>query len=835
MHDLARELRYVLRRIRRRPGFAAVVVLTFALGIGGTAGIFGVVDGVLLRPLPYDEPDRLVLLFGAETGQRTGSSWASYPDFVDFREQATTLSGLAAWATAGATLTEPDSEPQRLSLVPVTHDLFPMLGLAVGEGRRFQPRDDRLGAEPTVILSHGLWTRRFGADPALVGRTIRLDGTPHLVIGVMEDGVEFRDGDAFVPLVPRYGEDSRGMHRIVPVARLAPGRTLREADAEVAAIAARLESEYPDSNTNRSAYLQSLTDATVGDVRLTLWTVFGLVGVVLLIACANVANLLLARSGEVAREVALRNALGAERRHVLRQLAGESLVLAGLGGVAGLALAMAGLRLLKRVAPPDIPRLATVDLDARVLLFAALLTVTAGLLFAFLPTLRAVRVGLARHLREGAAASVEGGQGSRLVVVLEVALAVVALAAAGLLVHSFVRLQGVDAGFDRQEVLIVPLSLPQGKYWDGDDPEEDGARTVRFYEEAERRVASLPGVTDVAAAYMHPSRAAGSRAFSLPGVLEPPEGQRPEARIRPVTPGYFRTVGMKLVEGRDFTDRDGRGAPGAVIVNQSFVRTFFPAGDAVGHTVARSAWWAGQPEEFEIVGVVADVRMDGLAESVPTALYFPHAQFPFNQMNLVVASSIEPATLIPSIRERIWSIDADLPVETVSTLEEIRRGSIAPERFRTVLVALFAAVSLLLATVGIYGVPPTPWRAGGGRWAPDVAGRPGGRRPRPGGAPGDVARGPRPGRRGGGRGAAEPAADQPPLRGRSGRSVDLPGGRDRARGGRADRVPGSRAEGGPRRSGGGPACGVTAWARCCARSRARCDAIRSTPSRRSPC
>lgn len=703
MSDLRREIRQALRRMRRSPGFAVVVIVTMALGIGATAAVFSVVDGVLLRPLPYEEPGRLVMVWGSETGQRTGTWWASYPDFRDFEEQSVTLAELAAWSNGNATLTG-GGEPIEVDLTRVTHDLFPLLGVTPRLGRGFLPEEDAAGGAPVAMLSNGFWRDRFGADPAVVGRSIALDGRPHTVIGILPH--DFNEGEVYVPLVPEHAADQRGAHRIVPIGRLAPGLELRAAEAEIRAIAARLAAEYPETNTNRSAWLQPLHEAAVGDVETTLWTAFGMVGLVLLIASANVANLFLTRGEEQGREVALRSALGGRRRRILRQVGMEGLVLTGLGGIAGVAVAFGGLELVSGLAPAGIPRLEEAELSLRVLAFAALVTAASGLVFALLPGLRAFRVDLAARLKEGGRSTLRrsGGWLPQAVVVGEVALAVVAVVAAGLLVNSFVRLQGADAGFAARNVLVVPLSLPRGEYWDTSDPEEDGSRTVAFYREAERRLETLPGVTSVAAAYQHPLSAGWESSFWLPGVLEPPRGERPEARIRPVTPGYFRTAGIDLLEGRDFTERDDLAAPGVVIVNESFARTFFPAGDAIGHRVARGAWWKGQPEEFEIIGVVADVRMDGLSEAVPTALYFSHPQFPFSDMNLLVAATGDPGALVPAIRERIWSIDPDLPVQDVETLGDIRHGSVAAERFRTILVGVFGGLALLLSAIGIYGV-----------------------------------------------------------------------------------------------------------------------------------
>ena len=704
MEEFARDLRYALRQLVRKPGFAAVIVLTLALGIGANTAIFSVVDGVLLRPLPFDDPDELVILWGDESGQKTGISWTSYPDYIDFERQAESFESLAAWSGQSATLTAYGGDPVRVSVGQVTWNLFSMLGAGPAMGRGFLEEEDQLGAADVLVLSHAFWTNRLGADPDVVGKSLSLDDTPYQVVGVMPHDFGWDDAEVFAPLVPQYGRDSRGAHRILPLARLGDGVALERGDAEVAAIAARLEAEYPDTNTGRGAYLEPLHESVVGDVRATLWAVFGMVGLVLLIACANVANILLTRATERSQEIAVRSALGAGRRHILRQLGAESLVLATFGGVAGIAVAEGGLRLLKALSPGGIPRLDSVTLSGRVMLFAFLVTILTGLVFGLLPSLQATRVNLQARLKEGGRYGA-GRQRTRLsqaVVVGEVALALVAVVSAGLLVNSFLRLQKVDAGFSAESVLVVPIALPAGKYWNRGDP--DGRVAVAFYEEAERRVAALPGVNSVAAAYMHPLSGGWESSFIIKGVLEPPQGERPEARLRPVTPGYFRTVGMRLIKGRDIADTDDAGAPGVIVVNESFERTFFPDGDALGHTVERHPWWEALPYQYEIVGVVADVKMDGLTASVPTALYFSHPQFPFSDMNLVIGTDVDANTLLASVREEIWSIDPELPIEGAATLTEIRSGAVASEKFRTILVGMFAAIALLLSAIGIYGV-----------------------------------------------------------------------------------------------------------------------------------
>ncbi len=704
MHDFVRDLRYALRQLRRQPGFALVAMLTLALGIGATTAIFSVVDGVLLRPFPFEDPERLVFLWGDESGQRTGSNWTSYPDFIDFEEQAESFEALAASSLQDASLTEYGGDPTRVSITRVTWNLFPLLGVGPARGRGLLAEDDRPGAPDVAVLSHAFWTNRLGAEPDIVGRALTLDGKPFEVVGVLPRGIGWADGDLYAPLVPEYGQDPRGAHRILPLARLREGVESEAANAEVVAIAARLEADYPKTNTNRTAYLESLQETVVGDLRATLWTIFGMVGLVLLIACANVANLLLTRSTERGQEVAVRSALGAGRRHILRQLGTESLVLTALGGLAGVAVAAAGIQLLRALSPGGIARLDEVTLSGRVLAFAFLVTAVTGTVFALFPSLNAARADLQSRLKEGGRYPVGRARGrlSRGVVVVEVALALVATVAAGLLVNSFLRLQRVDAGFSAENVLVVPLALPVGKYWERGEP--DGRRVVAFYEEAERRIEALPGVTTVASAYMHPLSGGWESSFFIPGVLEPPEGQRPEARLRPVTPGYFRTVGMRLLKGRDIAETDGAESPGVVVVNESFERTFFPGGNALGHVVERGPWWEKLPYEYEIVGVVGDVKMDGLAESVPTALYFSHPQFPFSDMNIVVGGEVEVETLLPAIQREIWAVDPDLPIEGVATLAEIRTDEVASERFRTTLIGLFATIALVLSAIGIYGV-----------------------------------------------------------------------------------------------------------------------------------
>ncbi len=707
MGEWTKDLRLTIRRLGRDPGFALVVVLTLALGIGANTAIFTVVDGVLLTPPPYQEPDELVLLWGIETGQRSGSNWASWPDYQDFEQQLSSFSSMAAYGTGGATLSGYGGEPIRVVVGFGTSDLLPTLGLTASLGRGFTAEEDALGGPPVAMLSHGFWQRRFGADSSVVGIDLVLDGAATTVVGVLPPEFRLVDGDVFRPLVPVFGGDARGQHRIVPLGRLAQGVTHERAEQEVVAVAARLEAEYPGSNSNRSARLESLREARVGSVRATLWTVFALVGVVLLIACVNVANLLLARANHRVSEIAVRTALGAERRHIFRQLGTESLVLAFLGGMGGLAVAFGGLRLLRALAPPGLVDVERLALSGSVLLFATLVTGGIAAAFGLIPLRQTSNLNLNERLKSGGRNGSDANRHGLLkgLVVGEIALATIAAVGAGLLVASFLNLQSVDAGFTRDAALIVPIALPPDRYFTAGDENEDGSRPVRFYEEVERRVAELPGVRSVASTYMHPLAGGWESSFWIPGVVENVDGQNPEARLRPVSPGYFETVGLPLLSGRDVDERDNLDAPGVVVVNESFVTTFFPDGDALGRVVARSsAWWARQPTEFEIIGVVADEKMDGLDASVPTALYFSHPQFPFADMNLVVAPEGQVDGLAEAIATVIREVDPGLPVEGVQSLAQIRTALVGPERFRTFLSGLFAGLAILLSAIGIYGV-----------------------------------------------------------------------------------------------------------------------------------
>ncbi len=699
--EFSRDMVYALRSLVKRPGFAIVVILTLALGIGGTTAIFSVVDAVVLRPLPFEDPDRLVLLRGVETGLKSGSSGTSFPDYVDIKEGQNSFGAMAAWSRWQLTVTGSDLEPTLVPTAWVSHDLFATFGVRPAIGRGFLPEEDRIGGEPVVILSDGFWASRFASDPKILGRTMLLDGGEYTVVGIMPSDFDLQ-AELLVPMEPRIAENSRGVHNLSVVARLKPGVSREQAERDVKAIAARLEETYPDWNTGRSAALQFIHEAVVGNVRPALLTLLGAVGVVLLIVCANVANLLLARATSRQKEIAIRTALGAGRSRMLRQLLTESLVLALLGGVAALLLAHGGIGLLKSISPGNIPRLDGVGIDSRVLGFAFLVTMFTGVIFGIVPAVQGSSANLQSSLKEGGRTSTQGGRRPRLrqlLVVTEMALAVVLVVGAGLFINSFLQLQRVDSGFAGKNVLVAPLALPTSTY-----PFSEPHRAIAFYSELMERIEALPGVESAAVGYRHPLDGGWETSFQIAGLLEVPQGERPEARIRPVRPGYFKTLGMPLLKGRDVTDRDDGRAPGVVIINESFARAFFPDDDPLGHRLIRGSWWPDFPGEWEIIGVVADVKMDGLTQPTPWAMYYSHSQWPFLDMNLVVRTAGDPLALTAAIRDQVWAIDADVPVENMQTLDEIRAGSVAPQRFQTMMLGIFAALALTLAAVGIYGV-----------------------------------------------------------------------------------------------------------------------------------
>jgi putative ABC transport system permease protein len=702
----SQDLRYALRTLYRWPGFTAVVVLTLALGIGANAAIFSVVNAVLLRPLPYTAPDRLVFVLGTPTDGDSAKvgSLSSYPDYADFRERAKSFSQLAAMSVRQTTVTGQSFEPAIVSGSPVTANLFPMLGVAPALGRSFLAEEDKPGAPAVVIVSDQFWRQRLNTNPNVVGSALAVNGTPATIVGVMPPRFDFPGRAAlWFPAAAPNDPRTRGQHSFSIVGRLAPGVTLATANREVAGIARQLETEYPGMNAKRGARVQGMAEAIVGDVRPALLVLLGSVGLVLLIVCVNVANLFLARATARTREVAVRTALGAGRSRLARQFLTESVVVTAIGSSLGLVVAYWGSKLLVSKAPRTIPRASEIGIDGNVLLFLLALSVITAVIFGVLPALQMSRGMPIASLREGGRGA-RGGIARRglrqALVVSEVALAVVLVVGASLLVKSFWKMQRVDPGFVPDRMVVVQIQLPPSRYAGF----ADGDRVRAFYADLYTRLTARPEVQSVAVAMQHPLAPGWTSSFTIAGREPPPAGQEPESSIRPVMPGYFRAVGAKLLRGREIQESDGVGAPGVVVINEAFARLHFPNEDPLGRRIERASWWKGMPTSYEIVGIVADERFQGPRAPADPATYFSMAQFTFNDNWLLVRTKGDPKPFIPHLRQIVWSMDRDLPLENVRTMDQILDESVADSRFNTVLLSLFAIVALVLAAIGIYGV-----------------------------------------------------------------------------------------------------------------------------------
>ncbi len=705
VEELCQDLRYGGRMLRKNPGFTLVAVVTLALGIGANTAIFSVVNAVLLKPLPYASPERLVTLWGTAANTGAGNIPFSYLNFTDYKNQAQTLEHVAACDTTEAVLASADAEPETLSGARVSSDLFPLLGVAPMLGRAFSAEEDRPGGAAVVVISHGLWQRRFSSDPQVVGRQVMLGERSTKVIGVMPRGftfpVEEETSDYWVPLAgdPNRTELLSNRHGkfLTIVARLKQGVRFEQAEAEALVIARRLEAQYPDANTGWRARLVPLQEDIVGGVRPALLILLGAVALVLLIACANVANLLLARAGARAKEVAIRTALGASRARIMRQLLTESLLLSLAGGGLGLLLAEWLVDVIVAAGPASLPRLADVNLDASVLGFTLLVSILTGLVFGLAPALRASKTDLSEPLKEGGRSSTEGARRNPLrglLVVSEVALSLMLLIGAGLLIKSFVRLLQTDPGYQTERVLTASLSLSKTKY---PEPEQQAA----VYQQVLGRVAALPGVEAAGAASLLPLGGRDSyNVFQVEGRTPFAAGQEPTVRYQVVSPDYFRAMGIQLRRGRFFTEGDTKGAPQVLIVNEAFARRHFSGEDPVAQRLV-----IGDDPPREIVGVVGSVRHRGLDEEPQPEFYVSYLQAPRSRLSLVVrAAANDPAELAASVRGAIREVEKDQLVGEVRTMDTLVSHSVAPRRFQMLLLGSFALVALLLAGVGIYGV-----------------------------------------------------------------------------------------------------------------------------------
>jgi len=700
------DLTFAVRTLRKNPGFTLVVLLTLALGIGANAAIFSVVNGVVLRPLPYRDANRLVAVWGNLHRPGVEQIPASAGEYVDFRDQNHTLDAIAAYDTVGFNLTG-GPEPERVEGAVVTASLFTLLGASAELGRTFTAAEEQPGREQAAILSHALWSRRFGADRTIVGRFISIDGRQVEIVGVMPPTFRFPDDatELWKPILidaDAVSANQRGSHGLMLLARLKPDRTVTQARADLDSVGATFNARFPGNYRNGfSTSMRMLQDEIVGDTSRALFVLLGAVGLVLLIACANVANLLVARAASRRKEIALRTALGASRGRVVRQLLTESVLIAAAGGALGLLFAFWGLDALVASAPQGVPRLNEVGIDARVVAFTAIVSMATGLLFGLAPAVRATRAGLNASLKEAGhgSAPVAGGSG-RLLVAAEVALSLVLLVAAGLLIRSFARLEQVQPGFEPSNLLTFRLSLPASRYTTFQ--KGDG-----FFDELFTRVRSNPDVRGVAATNALPfSGQGGSRSFRVEGrpPLRPNESMEEQLRI--VTDGYFGVLNTPVVRGREFDEHDTLGSRRVAVVNEAFARKLFPDATAIGQRISFSN---DSPVWYEIVGIVGNVKHRGLDATDRPELYVPYRQPLFDSwtvrpMYVVVRTGGEPHTAASMVRREIGRVDRDQPISDVRTMDDRIDTSLAGRRFNTVLLGLFAALALTLAAVGIYGI-----------------------------------------------------------------------------------------------------------------------------------
>ncbi|MGO8792662.1 MAG: ABC transporter permease [Terriglobia bacterium] len=709
MNPLFQDLKYGLRILAKNPGFTAVAVLTLALGIGASTAVFSVVNTVLLKPLPYADPDRLVTVESLDNRRASVRNSLSYPDFFDFRAQNHVFDHLVTSRDTNLVLTGL-GQPQQLDGEMVTWDLFPALGIVPQLGRGFLASEEAAGTH-VVVLSHGLWQRQFGGDPAIIGRSITLDRKPYAVVGVAAAGFAFPPNAPNIQLwttiaadreAPTGGQpmtEQRGAHMLTALARLKPGVSAERARADLDVIAAALAKQYPDTNTNfRRASVIPALETLVGDSRTPLLMLLGAVGLLLLIACANVANLLLVRTTTREHEMAVRAALGASGVRVVRQLLTESLLLAILGGTAGVALGEYALRFILPLGGESIPRLAQASIDGRVLAFSVALAVITSLLFGMAPALRASKIDLTGSLKEQARGGTDRHDRVRgALVVAQVTLGLVLVSGAGLLMASFLHLEASDLGLRPDHLLTYWFNLP--------DPQYNTAQQVAFYDQLLERMRAVPGVQSAAGVW--PLPLGGDDATISFDIEERPVPQpsRPAARMAFTTPGYFSTSGIPLLKGRFFDEHDDKTSLRVLIVNKAFADKFFPGEDVIGKRITPGAIDSGEKAmPHEIVGVVGSAKLFALDTEPQPIYYFPYKQLAWMPPVVMLRTAVPPRTLESAIRGQMAALDPLIPVFQVRTMEELLSTQVVEPRFHTLLLGCFAGIALLLTMVGLYGV-----------------------------------------------------------------------------------------------------------------------------------
>jgi putative ABC transport system permease protein len=705
MERIFTDIRYGLRGLTKRPAFTAIALLTLALGIGVNTAIFSAVDSVLLRPMPFKDPESLVAVWEHSPQLGIARNEMAPANFFDLRSQTQVFEGLGAFGDMSMNLTG-EGEPERLEGQVVTANIFDLLGVQPVLGRTFAPQEDQVGQEHVVVLSHALWKRRFNRDPNIINRQLTFNGESYTVVGVMPPEFFFpvRESELWIPWAMEPGEASgRGDHYLHGIARLKPGVTTQRANAEVEAVGARLAAEYPRTNGGLGFIVNSFQRDYVGDLRRPMLILFAAVGLVLLIACANVANLLLAQATVRRREIAIRMALGARRWTIARQLLLESLLLAIGGGIIGVFGAVWGVEALTKLLPESLSKLQSVSIDARVLVFTVGVVVLTAIVFGVVPALHAVRANPGEALSETARDAAGGTSGRymrRMLVVLEVALAVVLLVGAGLLIRSFQRLNQVDVGFNPNNVLTMRTVLPMPKYA---KPETRKA----FYDELLRRVEELPGVESAGVITFMPLSFSGMKfSFSVEGRTNPSDANLPFAFYRVVSPDYFRALEIPLQRGRFFDSRDSKDSPPVMVVNRRLAEQFWPGEDPTGKRLKIGP--ADSPNPWAIViGVVGDVRQQGFYGEQLPEFYVSYAQEWRSWMSpkdLLVRTKGDPAALAAAVREAVWAVDKDQPVSNVRTMDQVFASAISRERFQMLMLTLFATLALVLACIGLYGV-----------------------------------------------------------------------------------------------------------------------------------
>ncbi len=704
MDILLNDLRYALRVMLKNPAFTLIAIVTLALGIGANTAIFTVVNAVLLRPLSFRDPAKLVLVL--EKSQYPTVS-TSYENYVDWRDQSHSFESLEA--TRGATVTLTGAgEPERLNARFATNGIFPLLGIDALAGRTFRPEEDRAGGSPVVLLSYGLWQRRFGGAADAIGKSINLDAQPYTIVGVLPKGFELlQPADLFLPLTPWAAilPDDRNWHPgIIPVGRLKPAATIEQARTEMLGITKRLEEQYPIYNTGTSADVMRLQDRLVQNVRPALLLLLGAVSFVLLIGCVNVANLLLARAASRGREIAIRTSMGATRWRIVRALLTESVLISLAGGALGLLVAQAALGPLLRLAEGSVPQIFSIGLDRSVLLFTFVVSVLTGLVFGTIPALRTANLDLRETLNEGSRGSTSGPGHRRLrgvLVATEIAFAMLLLIGSGLLLRSFSRLQEVSPGFQPDHLLVADLPVSDKTYA---KPEQ----RFQFFDRVVERAKTLPGVRSAGAASFLPvSGGGGLLHFNIQGRPPKTPHDYTAAGYRTITPQYLETLGVPLLQGRNITPADNEKSPAVVVINATMAHTYFTGENPLGKRLQIGATPENDVPWMEIVGVVGDVHQ-GLDTDPKAEMYLPYRQadgvLPVLQLSIVLRTATDPLQQTSALRSALAEIDPNEPLVKVRTMEDNMAATVTQPRFRTWLIGIFAGLALLLAAVGLYGV-----------------------------------------------------------------------------------------------------------------------------------